>query len=119
MTVIILILGILFGLTLQYASLNKYNTISGMATLENLSVAKAIAVAIGVGAILVNIEIGLGLAYWGTVPEHWLFLWAKEHWMPSQVLLELYLEVWLIRCCFLSLKEYWDLIWVRFRCRLQ
>jgi len=68
MTILILILGILFGLTLQYASLNKYNTISGMATLENLSVAKAIAVAIGVGAILVNIEIGLGLASYHVKP---------------------------------------------------
>ena len=62
MTLSILILGFLFGAALQYASLNKYNVISGMATLENLTVAKAIAMAIGVGIILVNLEIGLGLA---------------------------------------------------------
>lgn len=68
MTVIILILGILFGLTLQYASLNKYNTISGMATLENLTVAKAIAVAVGLGAVLINIEIGLGVASYHVKP---------------------------------------------------
>ena len=68
MTIVILILGILFGLTLQYASLNKYNVISGMATLENLTVAKAIAVAVGLGAILINIEIGLGAASYHVKP---------------------------------------------------
>ncbi|MGC9354689.1 MAG: YeeE/YedE thiosulfate transporter family protein, partial [Mariniphaga sp.] len=63
-----LILGFLFGATLQYAKLNEYNTISGMATLNNLAVAKAIAVAIGVGAILINVEIGLGLAGYHAKP---------------------------------------------------
>jgi uncharacterized protein len=68
MIITTLILGFLFGATLQYAKLNKYNTISGMATLNNLAVAKAIAVAIGVGAIFINIEIGLGLAGYHTKP---------------------------------------------------
>lgn len=68
MTILILILGFLFGASLQYASLNKYNVISGMATLENLTVAKAIAMAIGVGIILVNLEIGLGLAAYHVKP---------------------------------------------------
>jgi hypothetical protein len=68
MTILILILGFLFGASLQYASLNKYNVISGMATLENLTVAKAIAMAIGVGIILVNLEIGLGLASYHVKP---------------------------------------------------
>ncbi|SHF68761.1 hypothetical protein SAMN05444274_107189 [Mariniphaga anaerophila] len=63
-----IILGFLFGAALQYAKLNKFNTISGMATLNNLAVAKAIAVAIGVGVILVNIEIGLGFASYHTKP---------------------------------------------------
>ncbi len=63
-----LILGFLFGLILQYAKLNKYDTISGMATLNNLAVVKAIAVAIGIGAILVNIEIGFGLANYYVKP---------------------------------------------------
>jgi len=58
----ILIFGFLFGAILQYAKLNRYNTISGMATLEDLTVAKAIALAIGVGAILITIEIALGFA---------------------------------------------------------
>ena len=68
MTILILILGFLFGAALQYASLNRYNVISGMATLENLTVAKAIAMAIGVGVILINLEIGLGLAAYHVKP---------------------------------------------------
>ncbi len=64
----ILIFGFLFGLILQYASLNKYNVISGMATLENLAVAKAIAMAVGVGMILLNIEIALGGASYHVKP---------------------------------------------------
>ena len=68
MFVFTLIFGFLFGLILQYASLNKYNTISGMATLDDLTVAKAIAVAIGLGAILLNVEIILGLASYHVKP---------------------------------------------------
>ena len=68
MTITIVVFGFLFGAALQYASLNKYNVISGMATLENLTVAKAIALAIGVGIILLNIEIGLGLASYHVKP---------------------------------------------------
>jgi len=68
MTLTILILGFLFGAILQYASLNKYNVISGLATLENLTVAKAIALAIGVGAILINIEIATGFATYHVKP---------------------------------------------------
>ncbi|HKI87733.1 MAG TPA: YeeE/YedE thiosulfate transporter family protein [Draconibacterium sp.] len=68
MTFLIIILGFLFGAILQYAKLNKYNVISGIATLDNLAVAKAIALAIGVGAILLNIEIGLGLAAYHVKP---------------------------------------------------
>jgi len=68
MFILTLIFGFLFGLILQYARLNKYNTISGMAMLEDLTVAKAIAVAIGVGAILLNIEISFGLASYHVKP---------------------------------------------------
>lgn len=68
MTMITLLFGFLFGAILQYASLNKYNVISGLATLENLTVAKAIIVAIGVGAIVLNIEIGLGFASYHIKP---------------------------------------------------
>jgi uncharacterized membrane protein YedE/YeeE len=68
MTVMILIFGFLFGAILQYAKLNKYNVISGLALRENFAVPKAIAVAIGVGAILLNIEIGMGMASYHVKP---------------------------------------------------
>lgn len=68
MTFLILLFGFLFGAILQSARLNKYNTISGMARLEDFTVAKAIAVAVGVGAILLSIEIGLGYASFHVKP---------------------------------------------------
>ncbi len=58
----IILLGIIFGSILQYAKLNKYNVISGLAILENLTVAKALAVAVGAGTILMSLETGLGFA---------------------------------------------------------
>ena len=64
----ILIYGFLFGAILQYARLNRFNVISGLATLEDLSVAKAIALAVGLGAILLSVEIGLGMASWHIKP---------------------------------------------------
>ncbi|MFO8236266.1 MAG: YeeE/YedE thiosulfate transporter family protein [Bacteroidales bacterium] len=76
MTWTILIMGFLFGILLQYAKLNKYNTISGMAILEDFTVAKTIATAIGIGAILISIETGLGLASYHIKPfmvEHVIF----------------------------------------------
>lgn len=68
MIILILVLGFAFGAILQFAHLNRYNVISGMATLENLTVAKAIATAIGVGIIILNIEISLGLASYHVKP---------------------------------------------------
>jgi uncharacterized protein len=68
MILLTIFLGFLFGAILQYARLNRYNVISGMATLENYAVAKAIAVAIGVGAVLIAIEIGLGFATYHIKP---------------------------------------------------
>lgn len=68
MTITILILGFLFGAVLQYANLNKYNVISGLAIRENFTVAKAIAIAIGIGAILLNIEIALGFSSYHVKP---------------------------------------------------
>lgn len=68
MTLLIIAFGFLFGALLQIARLNRYNVISGMATLENFAVAKAIAVAIGVGAILINVEIGMGFASYHVKP---------------------------------------------------
>lgn len=63
-----LVLGFLFGAILQYSRLNRYNTISGMSMLKDLTMAKAIAVAIGLGMILVNIEIGMGFASYHVKP---------------------------------------------------
>ena len=68
MNITILVLGFLFGAALQYAKLNRYNVISGMATLENYAVAKAIATAIGAGVIIIAIEIGLGFASYHIKP---------------------------------------------------
>ncbi len=68
MSILILVLGFLFGAILQNAKLNRYNVISGMATLENYAVAKAIAVAIGVGAVIIAVEIGLGFASYHIKP---------------------------------------------------
>jgi len=64
----ILILGFLFGATLQYARLNKFNVISGLAVREDFTVPKAIALAVGIGAILLNFEIALGFASYHVKP---------------------------------------------------
>jgi len=66
--VLTLILGFIFGAIIQYANLNKYNVISGLAIREDFTVAKALAIAIGIGAIIVNIEIALGLASYHIKP---------------------------------------------------
>ncbi|HAG16899.1 MAG TPA: transporter [Bacteroidales bacterium] len=68
MTILILTFGFLFGGILQYANLNKFNTISGLALAKDFAVAKAILITIGVGAILLNIEVGLGFASFHTKP---------------------------------------------------
>ncbi len=65
---IIFIIGFSFGAILQYANLNKYNTISGMAILKDYTVAKTIATAIGLGAILIAVQVDLGLASYHIKP---------------------------------------------------
>ena len=80
MTLIIITFGFLFGAVLQYAKLNKFNTISGIAILQDLTVAKAIAVAIGIGAILLNIEIALGLATYHVKPFGRNCSWWPNFW---------------------------------------
>ncbi len=62
MTPVIITLGLLFGFSLQISKVNTYNTISGMAVLQDLTVAKTIATAIGIGAILLSVEIYAGVA---------------------------------------------------------
>ena len=68
MTLLILILGFLFGASLQYAQLNKYNVIAGLAMRKNFAVAKAIALSVGIGVILLNLEIVFGLASFHVKP---------------------------------------------------
>lgn len=62
MTTLIIFLGFLFGLFLQYAKVNTYNSISGMAVLKDFTVAKTIATAMAIGAVLLSIAIGMGYA---------------------------------------------------------
>ncbi|BBB33124.1 conserved hypothetical protein [Thermotomaculum hydrothermale] len=64
----IFVLGVLFGFAIIYARLNKFETISGMATLEDLTVAKAMAFAIGLGMIILPFEIGFMLATYHVKP---------------------------------------------------
>ncbi len=64
----ILFLGLLFGFAIVYAKLNRFDTISGMATLEDLTVAKAMSFAIGLGIILLAFEIGSGVAIYHVKP---------------------------------------------------
>ncbi len=60
---IVFILGSIFGLIIQYASLNKYNVISAQSLLEDNTVLKTILITIGFGAILLSILMGLGFAH--------------------------------------------------------
>ncbi len=64
----ILVFGSVFGLIIQYASLNKYNVISAQSKLKNNTVIKTILLAIGIGAILLSVIIGLGLASFHVKP---------------------------------------------------
>jgi len=67
-TILIFVFGALFGLILQYAGLNRYNTISGQALLKDNTVVKTILLTIGLGAILFSITTGLGLSNFHVKP---------------------------------------------------
>ena len=60
--------GFMFGAILQYARLNRFNTIAGMAVLQNLAVAKTMAFTIGLGMLLLQSEILLGWADYHVKP---------------------------------------------------
>ncbi len=68
MTVVIFVLGFLFGAILRYAKVNRFNTISGQAMLRDHTVAKMILVAVGAGIILINFEIMMGFASYHIKP---------------------------------------------------
>lgn len=63
-----IIWGFVFGAILQYARLNRFDTIVGQAVLENYTVVKTIAFAIGLGILLLQIEIALGLGDYHVKP---------------------------------------------------
>jgi len=64
--------GFIFGAILQYAKLNRFDTIVGMAVLQDFTVAKTIAFAIGLGALLVQGEIYFGWASYHVKPLIWV-----------------------------------------------
>jgi uncharacterized protein len=68
MAIYILFFGILFGAVLRFAKLNKFDTISGLAVLKDLAVAKTMALAIGLGAIFISFEVGAGLSVYHIKP---------------------------------------------------
>jgi len=68
MIIIILIFGILFGAIMQYGRVNRNDVISGMATLEDYTVAKIIGLAVGIGIIILGLEIGFGFAEYHIKP---------------------------------------------------
>lgn len=57
---IIIIIGIVFGLLISYAGLNKYNTIAGLSVLKDFTVAKTIMLVIGLGSIVLLAEMAGG-----------------------------------------------------------
>ena len=99
------ILGFIFGAILQYARLNRFDTIAGMAVLQNFTIAKTISFTIGLGALLLQAEIyfgwadyhikplllagvlmggllfGVGMAILGYCPGTVVISWARETWM--------------------------------------
>lgn len=64
----IFVFGIMFGLIIQYAKLNKYNVISAQSELKNNTVIKTILLTIGIGSLLLSVIIGLGLASFHVKP---------------------------------------------------
>lgn len=63
-----LFFGFVFGYLLLQARLHRFNTIGGMATLEDLTVAKAILLALGIGTLLISLLIALGVASFSIRP---------------------------------------------------
>lgn len=59
---IIIGLGLIFGLLLSYARLNRYDTISKLSIFKDFSVMKTIMLVMGIGGILLALEMSYGLA---------------------------------------------------------
>lgn len=66
--IIIIIIGVVFGLLISYAGLNKYNTIAGLSVLKDFTVAKTIMLVLGVGGVLLMFEMMSGEALFQVKP---------------------------------------------------
>ena len=66
--IVIIIIGVVFGLLISYAGLNKYNTIAGLSVLKDFTVAKTIMLVLGVGGILLLFEMMGGEAVFHVKP---------------------------------------------------
>lgn len=66
--VTIIIIGVIFGLLISYAGLNKYNTIAGLSVLKDFTVAKTIMLVLGVGGMLLMFEMMGGGAQFQVKP---------------------------------------------------
>ena len=56
----IILIGVVFGLLISYAGLNRYDTIAGLSVLKDFTVAKTIMLVLGVGSILLMFEMASG-----------------------------------------------------------
>lgn len=65
---IVIAIGIVFGLLISYAGLNKYNTIAGLSVLKDFTVAKTIMLVLGIGSVLFTIELMTGNAVFHVKP---------------------------------------------------
>lgn len=62
MLIYVALFGFAFGLAMQYARLNEFNTIVGLAVFKNYTLLKAYLLAVGIGILLIHLEIGSGYA---------------------------------------------------------
>lgn len=60
--------GFIFGAILQYARVNRFDTIAGMAVLQDFTVAKTVSFTIGLGVLLLQAEIHFGWANYHIKP---------------------------------------------------
>lgn len=67
-TITIIIIGIVFGLLISYAGLNKYNTIAGLSVLKDFTVAKTIMLVLGIGGAVLMFEMMGGGAVFQVKP---------------------------------------------------
>jgi hypothetical protein len=64
----VLFFGILFGIVVQYARVNRTDVITGTTVLDEFTVAKVLALAVGTAAIIIDMEIAMGVATYHVKP---------------------------------------------------